>query len=114
MDAIKSGKVRALGVTTARRNPQVPDIPTIAESGVPGYEVTVWYGICAPAGTPKSIIAKINADMVKALNMPDLRQRLDQQGVDASPSSPAEFAAFIKAETTKWAKVVKDAGIQAQ
>ena len=114
VDAIKSGKVRALGVTTARRNPQVPDIPTIAESGVPGYEVTVWYGICAPAGTPRTVIAKINADMVRALNMPDLRQRLDQQGVDASPSSPAEFAAFIKTETIKWAKVVKDAGIQAQ
>ena len=114
VEAIKSGKVRALGVTTSKRNNQVPDVPTIAESGVPGYEVTVWYGICAPAGTPKPIIAKINADMVKALNMPDFRQRLDQQGVDASPTSPAEFAAFIKTETTKWAKVVKDAGIQPQ
>ena len=89
-------------------------MPIIAESGVPDYEVTVWYGSCAPAGIPKPIVAKINADMVKALNMPDFRQRLDQQGVNASPTSPAEFAAFIKTETTKWAKVVKDAGIQPQ
>jgi tripartite-type tricarboxylate transporter receptor subunit TctC len=114
VEAIKTGKVRALGVTTAKRHHQVPDVPTIAESGVPGYEVTVWYGICAPAGTPKPIVAKINADMAKALNMPDLRQRLDQQGVDAAPNSPEEFATFIRSETTKWAKVVKDAGIQPQ
>ena len=114
LDAIKTGKVRALGVTTAKRNAQVPDLPTIAESGVPGYEVLVWYGICAPAGTPKPLITKLNADMVKALNMPDLRQRLDQQGIEATPGSPEEFSAFIKFETTKWAKVVKDAGIQPQ
>jgi tripartite-type tricarboxylate transporter receptor subunit TctC len=114
VDAIKSNRVRALGVTTLKRNAQVPDVPTIAESGVPGYEVTVWYGICAVAGTPKPIIAKINADMVKALNMPDLRQRLDLQGVEATPSSPEAFTAFIKSETAKWAKVVKDAGIPAQ
>ena len=78
------------------------------------YEVTVWYGICAPAATPKPIVAKINADMVKALNMSDLKQRLYQQGVEASPASPEAFVAFIKPETTKWAKVVKDAGIPSQ
>ena len=114
LDPIKTGKVRALGVTTTKRNEQVPDVPTIAESGVPGYEVTVWYGICAPAATPKPIVAKINADMVKALNMSDLKQRLYQQGVEASPASPEAFVAFIKSETTKWAKVVKDAGIPSQ
>jgi tripartite-type tricarboxylate transporter receptor subunit TctC len=114
VDAIKANRVRALGVTTLKRNAQVPDVPTIAESGVPGYEVTVWYGICAPAGTPKPIVTKINADMAKALNMPDLRQRLYAQGVDATPNSPEAFTAFIKAETTKWAKVVKDAGIPSQ
>jgi tripartite-type tricarboxylate transporter receptor subunit TctC len=114
IDAIKTGKVRALGVTSTKRNAQLPDVPTIAESGVPGYEVTVWTGICAVAGTPKSIVAKINADMVKALNMPDLQQRLYLQGVEATPNSPGAFTAFIKSETTKWAKVVKDAGIPAQ
>jgi tripartite-type tricarboxylate transporter receptor subunit TctC len=114
LDVIISGKVRALGVTTAKRNGRVPDVPTIAESGVPGYEVTVWYGICAPAATPKPVIGKLNADMVRALHMTDLRQRLDQQGVEATPGSSEDFAAFIKSETTKWAKVVKDAGIQPQ
>lgn len=114
VDAIKGNRVRALGVTTSKRNAQIPDVPTIAESGVPGYEVMVWYGICVPAGTPKRIVSKINADMAKALNSPDLRQRLFQQGVDATPNSPEEFAALIKSETVKWAKVVKDAGIPAQ
>ena len=114
VDAIKANRVRALGVTTLKRNAQVPDVPTIAESGVPGYEVTVWYGICVPAGTPKRIVTKINGDMAKALNSPDLRQRLFQQGVDATPSSPETFGGFIKSETVKWAKVVKDAGIPAQ
>ena len=114
LDPIKTGKVRALGVTTPKRNAQLPDVPTIAESGVAGYEVTVWYGICAPAGTPKPIVARINADMVAALNMPDLHQRLYLQGVEASPTSAEAFVAFIKSETTKWAKVVKDAGIPSQ
>jgi tripartite-type tricarboxylate transporter receptor subunit TctC len=114
LDPIRTGKVRALGVTTLKRNAQVPDVPTIAESGVPGYEVTVWYGICTPAGTPRPIVARINADMNKALNMPDLRQRLEVQGVEASPTSAEAFVAFIKSETTKWAKVVKDAGIPSQ
>jgi tripartite-type tricarboxylate transporter receptor subunit TctC len=114
VEAIKANRVRALGVTTLKRNEQVPDVPTIAESGVPGYEVTVWYGICVPAGTSKRIVMKINSDMAKALNSPDLRQRLFQQTVEATPSSPEAFAAFIKSETVKWAKVVKDAGIPAQ
>jgi tripartite-type tricarboxylate transporter receptor subunit TctC len=114
VDAIKAGKVRALGVSTAKRSTQVPDVPTIAESGVPGFEVTVWTGICTPASTPKPIIAKINADMVKALNMADLRQRLNLQGIDATPTSPEAFAALIKSETAKWAKVVKDSGIPSQ
>jgi tripartite-type tricarboxylate transporter receptor subunit TctC len=114
LDAIKSSKVRALGITTVKRNAQVPDVPTIAESGVPGYEVTVWYGICAPTGTPKPILTKINTDMAKALNMPDLRQRLYVQGVEATPNSSEAFTAFIKSETAKWAKVIKDAGIEPQ
>lgn len=114
LDAIRSGKVRALGVTTAKRNPQVPEVPTIAEAGVPGYEVTVWYGICTPAGTPKPIVAQLNADMVKALNAPELKQRLEIQGVSPTPTTPGEFAQFVKAETVKWAKVIRDAGIQPQ
>jgi tripartite-type tricarboxylate transporter receptor subunit TctC len=114
LNTIRSGKVRALGVTTAKRNAQLPEVPTIAESGVPGFEVMVWYGLSAPAGTPKSIVAKINADALKVLRMPEIRQRLEQQGIEPTPSSPAEFATFLKSETSKWEKVVKDAGIQPQ
>ena len=114
VENIRVGKVRALGVTAAKRSARVPDVPTIAESGVPGFEVTVWYGICAPAAVPKPILEKIGADALKVLAMAEVRQRLADQGVDIEPMDAAQFAAFIKAETTKWAKVVKEAGIQPQ
>ena len=112
--SIKAGKVRALGVTSAKRNAQLPDVPTIAESGVPGFEVTVWQGMCAPAAVPKPILTKLNADLVKALNTPDVQERLAEQGVDPAPTTPEQFAAFIKSETIKWAKVVKDSGATAE
>jgi tripartite-type tricarboxylate transporter receptor subunit TctC len=109
---VKSGKLRGLGVTSVKRSALLPEVPTIAESGVPGFEVTVWYGVCAPAATPPPILTKLNADIVKALNMPDLRQRLVDNGVDAAPMSAEEFAALISSEMKKWAKAIKDAGIQ--
>jgi tripartite-type tricarboxylate transporter receptor subunit TctC len=114
LPAIKAGKVRALGVTSAKRNARALDVPTFAESGVPGYDVTSWHGICAPAGVPKPILAKLNADLVKLLNGPALRQRLEDQGVDPTSSTPAEFAAHIKSETVRWAKVVRAAGLAAE
>jgi tripartite-type tricarboxylate transporter receptor subunit TctC len=77
-------------------------------------DVTVWYGLCAPAAVPKTVLAKVNADLHKALNAPDVRRRLAEQGVDPAPSTPEQFAAFIRAETEKWAKVVKDAGVPRQ
>ena len=107
---IKAGKLRALGVSTAKRSPQLPDVPTVAESGVPGFEVMVWYGLCAPAGVPKPIVAKLNADIVKTLNMPEVKERLAQNSIEAAPSTPEQFAAFIKSETIKWAKAVKYSG----
>lgn len=110
---IKNGKLRALGVTSAKRSTQLPDVPTFIESGVRDFEITTWYGMCAPTAVPKPIEAKLNADLVKALNMPDLRQRLAEQGVDAEPSTPEQFAAFIKSETIKWARVVKSSGATA-
>ena len=110
---VKSGRVRALGVSTAVRTAQLPDVPTIAEAGVPGYEVTVWYGICGPAGLPREIVQKVNADTVKLLSSPDTKQLLAVQGVEAAPGTPEQFAALIQAETVKWAKVVKDAGVSA-
>ena len=115
VDAIKTGKLRALGVTTLKRSPRFPEIPTIHESGVPGFDVVVWYGVCAPAAVPKAILDKIHSDTVKALSAPDLRSRLDQQGIDAAPSpTRGDFVALIRSETAKWAKVVRDANIPAQ
>ena len=110
---IKAGKVRALGVTSAKRNARAPDVPTFAESGVPGYDVTSWHGLCASAGVPKPILAKLNTDLVKLLNSPSLRQRLAEQGVDAMSSTPEAFAAHIRSETAKWRKVVRAAGLAA-
>jgi tripartite-type tricarboxylate transporter receptor subunit TctC len=111
LGAVKSGKVHALGVTSAKRSPQLPDVPTIAESGVPGYDVVSWYGICAPAGLPPAVLVKLNADLVKVLQAPDVQRRLADQGIEAVSSTPAEFSAYIRAETAKWAKVVRDANI---
>jgi tripartite-type tricarboxylate transporter receptor subunit TctC len=109
--AIKSGRVRGVGVTTAKRNPRAPEVPTFSESGVPGYDVASWYGICAPAGLPKPILAKLNSGLVKVLSSPDLQQRLGDQGIDVTPSTPEQFVAHVKAETVKWARVVKEAGL---
>ena len=111
---VKSGRVRALGVTTAKRNPQLPDVPTIVESGVPGYEVTIWYAVFAPVATPKAIVDKLNAEMVKALNSSEMKERMALQGMDPAPSTPAELTAFVKVETAKWSKAAKDSGATAE
>ena len=114
LPAIRAGKVRALGVTSAKRNARAPDVPTFAESGVAGYDVTSWHGLCASAGVPKAIIARLNAALVQLLNAPSLRQRLADQGVDATSSTAGEFAAYIKSETARWAKVVRAARLVAE
>ena len=114
IDNVKAGKVRALGVTTLKRSPRLPDVPTIAESGVPDFEVTVWYGLCAPAAVPKHVVSKIHSDVVKAVNSPDLRSRLEQLGVDPQSMNTDQFTAFIRSETSKWATVVKNAAIPPQ
>jgi len=112
---IKSGKVVALGVTSSRRSVAAPQIPTIAEAGLPGYELAPWHGILAPAGTPKAIIVKIHGDVVKALATPDIRSRLVALGIDnIVGSTPDELARFIRTETEKYGKLVKAAGIQKQ
>jgi tripartite-type tricarboxylate transporter receptor subunit TctC len=90
----------------------VPDLPTIAEAGLPGYQANSWAGVMAPAGTPKEIVQKLNADLVKALSQPDVRNRLLQSGAEPMPSTPEEFGKFLKAEITKWGKLVKDANIK--
>jgi tripartite-type tricarboxylate transporter receptor subunit TctC len=100
-------------VTSPQRTSHLPDVPTMMESGI-NVDVTVWCGICAPSGVPKEILARLNADVHKALASKDTQDRLMEQGVDPKPSTPEEFAAFIRSETEKWAKVVKEAGVPLQ
>jgi tripartite-type tricarboxylate transporter receptor subunit TctC len=107
---VKSGDVRAIAVTSATRSPAAPNIPTIAESGLPGFEATSWFALMAPAGLPKDVLARINAETVRVMNLPDVREKLSALGLDVAPGSPEALASFIQLETTKWAKVVKESG----
>ena len=107
---IKAGKLRAIAVTSMKRAPVLPDIPTINESGLPGFEASSWFGVLAPAGTPPSIVAKINAEVNKWLQSADAREKLLGQGAEAAGGSPEQFANYIRAESEKWAKVVKASG----
>ena len=110
---IKSGRIRPLGVTTIKRAGMLPDIPTIAEQGLQGFDANNWYGLLAPAKTPRPIVLKLNGEVVKVLRMPDIRQYLFSQGLDPAPTTPEEFGAYIKSEMSKWAKVVRAAGASA-
>ncbi|AOG24384.1 Bug family tripartite tricarboxylate transporter substrate binding protein [Acidovorax sp. RAC01] len=107
---VRSGKLVPIAVTTAKRSPELPNVPTIAESGVPGYEATSWFGMFAPAATPAPVVAQLNKAIVKVLNQPDVKKKIAEQGGDVVAETPEQFAAFIKAETTKWSKVVKESG----
>lgn len=107
---VKSGKLKALGVSTAKRSSAVPDLPTIAEAGLPGYEATAWFGVLAPAGTPAGIITRLNAEIVKGLSAGDVRKRIAADGGEVIGSTPEEFAAVMKRDIAKWAKVVELSG----
>lgn len=109
---VKAGKARALAVTGGKRAAALSDVPTVAEAGIKGYEATNWYGYVAPAHTPRPVIERLHRETVAILNMPDVREALLNSGIEAAPSSPAEFAAYIRAETTKWDKVIKESGIK--
>jgi len=109
---IKSGAARGLAVTGAQRSAVLPDLPTVAESGLPGYEVSAWFGIFAPAGVPQPVAKRLNAEFVKVMREPDLKQRLASLGADPLTSSPEEFATYLRAEIDKWAKVVKASGMK--
>jgi tripartite-type tricarboxylate transporter receptor subunit TctC len=112
MPHVKAGKLKALGVTSPNRSPAVPEIPTIAESGLPGYAMMAWWGLLAPAGTPKSIVTQLQAEVARMLKVPALRDRLAAVGIDAVGSSPEAFSAYIRQEIKTWAKVVKEAGVR--
>jgi tripartite-type tricarboxylate transporter receptor subunit TctC len=111
---IKAGKVRALAVTSGERNSRVPDVPSVAEQGLPGFDVSSWYGICTQAAVPKPVFDKLRADLLKALDLPETRKRLYDQAIDIKTSSPGEFVEHVKTETVRWAKVVRDAHIPAE
>ena len=111
---VKSGRLRGLGVTGAKRSSVLPDLPTVAEAGVPGYEAVQWYGLFAPAKTPKEIIAKLHDAMVSVLHSPAIKNRLAADGAEPVASTPEEFARFLRSETEKWGKVVRAAGIKPQ
>ena len=112
--ATRAGKIRMLGVTSLTRTPDLPDVPTFAESGLPGFEVISWQGVCTPAGAPKAVLARIRTALAAALALPETRRRLADQGVHPKPLGAEEFARFIRSERDKWAKVVKDVGIPQQ
>ena len=112
LPVVREGKLRALAVTSLRRSSAIPESPTIAESGYPGFEVTVWQGLLAPATTPVAIVRKLHLETVKALALPDLRAKLADLGLEVIGNSPDEFAAVIKSEIPKWAKVIKESGIK--
>jgi tripartite-type tricarboxylate transporter receptor subunit TctC len=110
MPHVKTGKLRALAVSTAKRSPQAPDLPTVAESGVPGYDVTPWYGILGPAKLPQAIVMKWNREVARVIALPEMQERFVGQGIDLTASTPEQFAALIKAEVLRWARIVKQAG----
>jgi tripartite-type tricarboxylate transporter receptor subunit TctC len=110
---IKSGRIKGIAVTTIKRSALMPNLPTIAESGLPGFDANNWYGLLAPARTPRAIVMRLNTEVTKALAMPDVKEFLFNQGLDPAPGTPEQFGAYIKSEMAKWAKVVKDSGARA-
>ncbi len=111
---VKDGKLRALAVTSAKRSPATPELPTVAEAALPGFEANTWHGVVLPAGAPVAIIARLNREIVAILHLPEVVERLSGQGAEPVGSTPEEFAAYIRSETVKWAKVVHESGAKAE
>ena len=114
MPHIRAGKLRPLAVTGAQRSAATPEVPTIAESGYPGFEASAWYGVLAPAGTPKPVVARLNAEILRALKIPEVRERLENVGFEIVGGTPEAFGAYMKSEIAKWARVVKASGVKAE
>jgi tripartite-type tricarboxylate transporter receptor subunit TctC len=111
---VKGGRLRAVAVTSSQRSSFMPELPTVAESGLPGYEASTWYGVIAPAGTPRAIVARLNNEIVKVLALPEVKDRLVTQGIDPIGNTPEQFAAYIRSEIVKWAKIIKSTGVTAE
>jgi tripartite-type tricarboxylate transporter receptor subunit TctC len=107
---VQNGKLTAIAVTNARPSPVAPGLPTVADAGLAGFEALQWFGILLPAGTPRDIVTRLNAEINRALRLPEVRERLQSLGIDVAANSPADFAAFMRAETAKWSRIVKDSG----
>jgi len=114
MGSIREGKIKPIAVTGAKRMPLLPNVATVAESGMPGFEATAWIGMVMPAGTPRDIVAKLNGEIAAILNRPEIKARFNNDGSEIIASSPEAFGAHINSELQKWAKVIKDAGIKPQ
>jgi tripartite-type tricarboxylate transporter receptor subunit TctC len=112
MPHVLAGKLRALGITSPRRSPVVPDMPTVAEAGVPGYEIVSWYGVLGPAGVPASLVSRLNREINAAMNADEVRSRLAVEGVEVGKATPAEFSAYIKKEIAKWGEVIRKGRIK--
>ena len=111
---IKAGRIKGLAVTTIKRSALMPELPTISEAGLAGFDANNWYGLLAPAKTPRPVIMRLNTEVAKILNMPDVKDFLFKQGLDAAPGTPEQFAAYMKSERAKWGKVIKAAGLKAE
>jgi len=111
---VRAGKIRALAVSTAKRSSAMPDLPSIAEAGVPGYDAGAWFGLLAPAGTPRAVVDKLSAETARILKLPEVSKRISELGAEPVGGTPEQFAAFIKSEIDKWAKVIKDANVELQ
>ena len=109
---VPQGRLKALAVTTSKRIPQLPDVPTLQEAGVPGYEASVWLALLAPAGTPKDVVAKLNSEIVKAMNSPETKKALYDAGVEPTPSTPDAMSEYMVKELERWGKVVKETGVK--
>lgn len=114
LQQVKAGRLRALAVTSSKRVPELPDMPTVAESGLPGFEVVGWFGLFAPAGTPKPVIARLNTEIVRILNVPESRERLSGHGLIPGGGTPDELGRFLQAEIVKWRKLIKETGIRVE
>ena len=111
---VSAGRLRALAVASLKRSPAAPGLPTVDEAALPGFEATTWHGVMVPAATPSAVVAKLHGDIVAVLRMPDVAERLSSQGAEAIGSTPQEFASYIKTETAKWAKVIRESGAKAE
>jgi len=110
---VRAGKMKAYAVSSPKRSQLAPDVPTVAEAGLPGYEVSVWFGVLVPAGTPQPIVQRLNTEIVKVVTAPDVRERFGKQGVEVQTSTPEQYQEFVRSEVARWARVIRDAGIKA-